>query len=234
MRNTAQPKIWDANPVTYVDRDLPLEIIKPPQPPQRVLLAPKGRKPVSTSDIPVYNLPEKTDADAPGQRHIMAVIKAAAPNNPVVRNPDGSCKSRAQFTNEPQEVGFTPFQSKVAIEEQRNRHRKALNSGYMQTSQGKNWISDLVDKTFRDVVPIIQFHHMPYRIIQVDGVMMYNEQRVNRAEILLTLSTGEGFAPSSISGPGCADDRRRDQLRVGSWLCQNTEKAVVTCSVLAK
>jgi hypothetical protein len=190
--------------------DPPLEIIRDPKPPQRILLPPKQYKPRSASDMPVYEETAYPEFAAPKEVPVRrsAVLKAGAPN----------------FS----ESSKVPLEKPAPL-------KRGLNSGYIRQGprQGNNWITDMIGKTFDQAITIMRFHHMPYRIVQIDGIMMNNSQKINgRQEILITIATNEGHSPSSY-GPGTKDDRERDQLRVSSWFSQNMDKSIVSCAQLS-
>lgn len=189
----------------YVDP--PLNVIKTPRPPQRILLAPKNVKTKSASDVPVY----ETEPPVESQWQTSAVLKAVAPYRPTLLT--------------------SLSQPKASLEEQKKNAKKSLIRGYVPA--GSNWVSNLINKSFAEAMPVLQFHHMPYRIVQIDGVTMNMAQKINRAEILLIIVTSEGFS-FSMGSESTADDKSRDQLRVSSWFSQNNDKAMISSAKISQ
>jgi hypothetical protein len=96
---------------------------------------------------------------------------------------------------------------------------------------GKNWIEDLEGKTFSEVMPVLKFHHMPYRIMQIDGIMINNSLKSGRQEVTLTIVTDEGFS-YPVTGNLTSDIKLREQNKVCSWFSQNNDKAVILSAKL--
>jgi hypothetical protein len=213
--------------------DPPLIIIRPPRPPQKMLLAPKSIRVKSASDMPVYKdtaypSARVVEEEIPGQRHVSAVLKAAAPARIKLQESQNSQSS--DFVNLPSTtVSQMLPQFRASLPKDRGYPRKGLNSGFMPS--GSNWISNLMGKTFSDAMPVMIMHRLPYRIVQIDGIMMDNSQKVLRAEIFITIRTNEEFKPSISQ---TKNDRERDRLRAGAWFSQNMNKSIISCAKLSQ
>jgi hypothetical protein len=181
--------------------DPPLDVIRPPRPPQRMLGKPIARKPKSASDIPHYEGEPVRGGEVPW--HVQAVLQAARGTAPTSSNGRTMCKP-------PPNVQL--------------RHLVPT------AGPPRDWVVGLIGKIFSEALPIISTKHIPYRILQIDGVMLNSGLRVNRSELLLTLTTNEGFKQS---GPG-ADDKARDQMRVSVWFSQNNDGAVINTAKMSK
>jgi hypothetical protein len=90
--------------------------------------------------------------------------------------------------------------------------------------KSKNWMSDMVGKSYEDAIQITRKQRYSHRIIQIDNVML-DEAPASRAtnELLLSLRTTELFSPSGFS----PDEKKSDTLRVSVWLCTNMGNAIV-------
>jgi hypothetical protein len=90
--------------------------------------------------------------------------------------------------------------------------------------KSRNWMSDLVGKTFDYAVMITQKQRYSHRIVQIDNVLIESPGAHAANEILLSLRTSEAFVPSGYS----PDEKKSDVLRVSVWLSTNMSRAIVS------
>jgi hypothetical protein len=202
-------KMDDDIPIISSYVDPPLTIIREPRPPQRVLLPPKAPRVRSTSDIPVNPYSVKPPVPQKAENNYVSSVLKAGATRPMVREPASNTNIlRPRVNLKPDNPNPIPA----------------------YTPPGIHWISNLVGKPFSEAYPVITMQRMPYRILQIDGIVLLDEQRLHRTEILLTIQTTEGLSPTGIDNLSRAKDRIRAQV----WFSQNNDRAIINAAKLSQ
>jgi hypothetical protein len=88
----------------------------------------------------------------------------------------------------------------------------------------RNWMTDLIGTSYKDAVIVIRKFHNPFRIVQVDDVMMDDlTHQPSLNEIYLVLITPEKFIPTGFT----IEAKKADRFRVSNWFTRNNDKAII-------
>jgi hypothetical protein len=209
---------------TYVDP--PLQIIRPPRPPQRILLAPKPTKVKSTSNMPEKEQISTVDYEETRRRQSASILKAIAPPiNDVHSRPP----IQGGFKTKTGRESHNTLVHAVSLEERHKlSYQKLVNSAARSVPNGSNWISNLTGKPFSTIITTINFHHMPYRIVKIDEIYMPIPPKSTQQEILLEIITNEQFTKSRDPKTALFD-----HLRAQSWFSINNDKAIILSAKLS-
>jgi hypothetical protein len=170
-----------------------LNVITKPRPPQRILLPPVAHKHASASDIPTYK-----------------ETMYPAYSNKIEERCDQYIAAILKASNPNSEIVTSPCRvNKVP------GRTKGFN-----ISRG-NWIDNLVGKNFFEAKNIIQTHRIPYRIIQIDNIVVdCGSPYKNTKELLVNITTNVNHQAT--------EDANADRLRVSSWFSEHMRESIIS------